>query len=283
MSLMERIAIASLATGLALLGVIGFVTHKFAMQWQPVPDSLPGYSGFAYACAFFELAAGVLLLFDRKRSASLMAVAIFVLLWAALLHLPHVVTAPADLVGWLGFAEIAFIGLGTLAAARLRATKNTYGSVLLCFFSGLALLIFGSTHFVFEDFTAKMIPSWLPAPLFWAYLTGSGHIATGLALFGGAILLAPTSSVGRASENSGTMRFKRLYKLYRQSVLRVATLAFALMISSFVLFLHVPRVAVLMNDRAEWTMLAIALCIQAGAWAMASEFAYDVASDGEQN
>jgi len=53
---------------------------------------------------------------------------------------------------------------------------------------------------------------------------------------------------------------------------RVAAIAFAAMVSSFVLLLHIPRVSADPGNRTEWTMLVIAMTISAAAWCVAGSF-----------
>src|SRR5258708_19793693 len=51
---------------------------------------------------------------------------------------------------------------------------------------GVCALIFGGAHFVYMNLTAPLVPKWLPpAPEFWAYATGVGHIAAGVAILTG--------------------------------------------------------------------------------------------------
>jgi uncharacterized membrane protein YphA (DoxX/SURF4 family) len=83
-----------------------------------------------------------------------------------------------------------------------------------------------------------MIPAFIPAHLFWAYFTGAGHFLAGIAML--------------------TNVFARL-----------AAILFAVMVSGFVLLLHVPRVIGEPGSRAEWTMLVIALTMTAAAWCAA--------------
>jgi uncharacterized membrane protein len=267
---MKNISIFSLSAGLIILGIAGLLTADFALQWQPVPEGIIMRSGIARLSAAFELAAGLLLYFRPARMLAIRAVAVFVFIWVCALHLPRVAASPTDLVIWLGCAEISVIGLAALILSEVGWAAKTPRNMFIRSLFGLALVVFGSTHFVFADFTAQMIPGWLPARLFWAYLTGAGHIAAGLVLLSAPVLaliiflLAPV-----------TDRFEAVLRAARDDALsgrlaRVAAESFALMISSFVFLLHVPRVAAMITNRAEWTMLAIALCIQAAAWAMAA-------------
>ncbi len=55
----QRAARVIFATGLIAMGVLGLVYGDFAMQWQPVPSSIPWHSGLAYLCAAIELVLGL--------------------------------------------------------------------------------------------------------------------------------------------------------------------------------------------------------------------------------
>ncbi len=51
---------------------------------------------------------------------------------------------------------------------------------------GLCALLFGAAHFVYMNYTAPLIPKWLPpSQEFWGYATGVFHIAGGLAILAG--------------------------------------------------------------------------------------------------
>jgi uncharacterized membrane protein YphA (DoxX/SURF4 family) len=83
-----------------------------------------------------------------------------------------------------------------------------------------------------------MVPGWMPARLFVAYLTGTGHIAAGAGILLG---ILPG----------------------------LAALLEAAMITLFVLLLHLPGVASHPRDRLQWTMFSIALAYAGAAWAVA--------------
>src|SRR5437763_529874 len=51
---------------------------------------------------------------------------------------------------------------------------------------GACLLVFGTSHFLYAQFTASLVAAWLPpSRLFWAYATGAAQIAAGLAMLTG--------------------------------------------------------------------------------------------------
>jgi uncharacterized membrane protein len=49
-------------------------------------------------------------------------------------------------------------------------------------FYALPLAAFGADHFVFRDSIVQIVPSYMPAPMFWVYLVGAGLIAAALAI-----------------------------------------------------------------------------------------------------
>jgi uncharacterized membrane protein YphA (DoxX/SURF4 family) len=85
---------------------------------------------------------------------------------------------------------------------------------------------------------ASWVPRWLPAHLFWAYFTGIAHCAAGFSLA------------------SGVLR-------------KLAARLFAIMLSSWVLIVHIPRVSAALHDRHEWTTLFVAVVLSGIAWIVA--------------
>ena len=227
------------ALGSLLLGIVGLAVGDFALQWQPVPEALPARTALAYlGGALLTLAAGASLI-PRIAKAGLLTLAGWYALWVVLLHAPRVIAKPGDIGLWLGVAEISLLAAGGLAGAWLMAGNWRAGRIRtleVCL--APCLIIFGWSHFAYADFTAQMVPRWIPWPLFWAYATGCGHVAAGLSLL-----------TGIAS--------------------RLASVVFAGMLGSFVVLLHVPRVIVDPANRIEWTMLAVATSLVGAAWLVA--------------
>jgi uncharacterized membrane protein len=75
----------------------------------------------------------------------------------------------------LGLVVVSRSGsLGTTFLERVEA----FGPLLLAAPMG----VFGAEHYVFTSVIAAMVPSWLPAHVFWAYLTGTALIAAAFAI-----------------------------------------------------------------------------------------------------
>ena len=126
---------------------------------------------------------------------------------------------------------------GPLALVASSITGSARPTLLLAarLLAGVSAIVFGFAHFNYADFTASMVPAWIPYPLFWAYATGAGHFAAGAALVSG---IQP----------------------------RLAATLLAAMMASFVVLLHLPRVIAHPELHAEWLMLAVASSLTGAAW-----------------
>ena len=223
--------------GAIALGLVGLAFGDFALQWQPVPKGFPARTALAYGAGALTLAAGCFALMRRTAREGVLALAAIFTAWTLVLHGPHVVAHPLESGVWQAFCEIAAMAAGGFAlyfSMRGNARGVTIGRVSF----GLCAMLFGLNHFVYGAFTASMVPGWLPFPLFWAYATGTGHAAAGLAMVTGIKA-------------------------------RLAAQVLAMMMGSFVILLHLPRVIGDPGSHIEWAMLAIATTLAGSAWGLA--------------
>src|SRR5262249_53333774 len=144
-------------------------------QWQPVPPEIPARAALALVAGVIEIAAGLALLASR---AGLVLAAAVMASWVAL-HLPSVLRADAAVADWLGVA-----GPGSLvvALALVAAAPRDAGLRLGFALYGAAAVVFGASHLAYADFTASMVPPWLPARHALAVATGVAHALAGLAI-----------------------------------------------------------------------------------------------------
>jgi uncharacterized membrane protein YphA (DoxX/SURF4 family) len=112
---------------------------------------------------------------------------------------------------------------------------------------GLTCVFYGWSHFVYADYTASMVPAALPGRLGFAYFTGLGHIAAGLAVIVG---ILP----------------------------RLAATLEAIMMSLFGLLVWVPsffaqpRPTWANPPEHQWSELVVNLVLAASAWVVAFSF-----------
>ena len=224
------------ALGAILLGAVGIYFHDFAMQWQPVPKGLALHTPLAYLSGVLLVIGGGAILTRKAERGGALLLAVFYGFWVVALHLPQAIASWRHIGAWNGPAELTFMTMGGVAlfaasAGQLRHTLSLAARLL----AGASAVVFGCAHFNYADFTATMVPSWIPYPLFWAYATGVGHLAAGVALLSGIQA-------------------------------RLAAALLAGMMGSFVVLLHVPRVIAHPELHAEWIMLAVSSSLTGAAW-----------------
>ena len=220
-----------------LLGIVTFVFGDFAMQWQPVPKGIGMRTQLVYLSGALLVIGGAMILSRRwERRGALLLAALYGF-WVVFLHLPPAFASAGHIGAWNGPAEITFITMGGVAllaasAGQMRRTLALIARIL----AGVSAIVFGCAHFNYIKFTASMVPAWVPpSQVFWAWATGAGHLAAGLALVSGIqARLAATLLTG--------------------------------MMASFVVLLHIPRVIGAPSQHVEWIMLAISSALTGAAW-----------------
>jgi uncharacterized membrane protein len=140
------------------------------------------------------LAAAAGLCFARTAVASVLAIAVCRALVGAV-FIPDIVSHPLSIAGWYPFCEAltSLVGAWVLYALLQRqsgesgrlASGGALRAALVLF--GLTCVFYGISHFLYVDYTAGMVPGWLPSHLAFAYFTGAGHIAAGVAIVIGII------------------------------------------------------------------------------------------------
>jgi len=230
----------ALGLGALGLGVISLIYADFAITWQPVPDWIPARTALAYASGALLAAAGVALLVDRGTRVAAAFLAAFMTFWGIVLQAPRVLAG--EEAAWLAPAEILAVAAGAWTLYWLNAAENEFRTTAIRLgvkFFALTAPVFGIAHFLYMEFTASVIPAWIPWHLFWAWLTGVGHAAAGVAILLG---IVP----------------------------RIAATLLAAMFSGFVLLVHVPRVIGDAGNRVEWHLLSTALLLTGAAWIVTS-------------
>jgi uncharacterized membrane protein len=236
-----------LAVGLIGFGALSLIYDDFGMNWQVVPPSLPARGALAYAAGAFEIAAGAALLLKASSVPAALALTVYSLLWVALLDYLPLLSKLSNVGAWSAAGErtLLFAGVWALYATLAREQRRLEIGLLTDdrarlvsrILFGLAIIPIGLSHLAYPE-AVSFVPAWLPFRPFWLEFTGACHIAAGVALVLG---IVP----------------------------RLAATLEAVMMSSFVLLVHVPRVAGAPHVRFEWTMLFIAITFTGAAWAMA--------------
>lgn len=192
---MQRLlAIGRCFFGISLMGI--GLQHFLHASFPPflVPDAtgLPGVSFWAMAAGALFILAGLTLCCNIKTRTVSPGLGVLLLLFFLLLHLPYQLRHHPEMLGvWtnplkcLAFSGGAFIIASSGKAGNERLLPSLPTNKLFVtglFFFCVMLVVFGLMHFVYADFVATVVPSLVPAPLFWTYFAGVALVGSGLAL-----------------------------------------------------------------------------------------------------
>jgi uncharacterized membrane protein YphA (DoxX/SURF4 family) len=242
------------AIAIAALGAICLVYVDFVNSLQPVPAGIPGYALLAVATGVFLVAAGLAILADYKVYPASIGVAGLFGLWIVLLHVPSAFTDPELLRSpwWIRTFESVALGGAALILAGMAGNPGNArllraGRIAF----GVSLPVFGILHFIYPENVAALValsPARFPWPIFWAYLTGAGHVAAGIGIATGVMA-------------------------------RWAAILAGFMYASWALTLHLPRIidnpATYSGDRRELTSLFVCVAFWGAAWIVAGSLAAD--------
>ena len=231
-----------IAIGLACLVWGDFITG------QTVPNDFPHRTALAYTVAAFLLIAGALL--EWRNSAAISAAAIagyYIVIVLLIMNGPVLLAHFKEYGTYEGLAEQLAITAGALliyaSYAKIPATLAARLTLASQLAFGVCALVWGGAHFVYMNFTAPLVPKWLPpSQVFWGYLTGAAFLLAGLAIL------------------------SRIQA-------RLAAILLTAMIATFTFLVHIRILFADHKIEFNWTELAINLAILGAAWAVADSFA----------
>jgi uncharacterized membrane protein YphA (DoxX/SURF4 family) len=184
-----RIARGLVAVASAGLAILGLAYRDFAPLGQALPAGMPGRDIWLFGSALLLLVAGALCFLPTVLP-SVLIVGVYEAAWA-IASTPQILSNPLSVGAWYGFCE-ATSSLVAPAILYVAYRSQFSGSAMSLDAAGafrIAYIVFGLTcvfygwsHFAYADYTAGMVPTWLPGRLEFAYLTGLAHIVAGISL-----------------------------------------------------------------------------------------------------
>jgi uncharacterized membrane protein len=234
------------------LGVMAIATCSLAFgtfdPGQPVPDHFPARVALAYAAGAFMLVAAAAINWRRTAPWAAGALTIYYALFVVILMNGRLLLS--DYAVYVTYENIAMqlaIAAGALliyaTAAKLDAAPAARLTHLGRAAFGICALIFGGAHFVYMNYTAPLVPKWLPpTQLFWGYATGVAFVAAGVAFLTGVQA-------------------------------RLAAILLTVMLVSFGLFANGPMLLADHASHFNWTESAVNLAVAGAAWALADSLA----------
>ncbi|MBS0361406.1 MAG: DoxX family membrane protein [Proteobacteria bacterium] len=239
----------------AMLGVTGLAYANF-LPGQPAPKWLPARVPLGYAANGFMTAAGLAIAWRRTTAWGALALAIYYgVLVVALMNGRMIARNAQIYMAYSNTAEQAAILAGAaivwaeraLLAPGRAAWVVRAGQVAF----GVCAVLFGGAHFAYMNFTAPLVPDWLPpSQLFWGYATGVFHILGGLAIIVGV----------RA---------------------RLAAILLTVMYASWTPIVHLPLIILHPTDFGRWIENATNLVLTGAAWVVADSLRPSPSGEGQ--
>ncbi len=210
-------------------GIQHFIYAKYGAGLGP--PWIPGSPLRACFMGAALIVASVRIATNTKTRVTAMLLAFLLFLYFLLLYAPRLAANLHDPGPWTSGAEILALSGASWVLGGIPAKFGRY-------LFALTLTVFGVQHLLYARFVATLVPSWIPARLFWANAVGIAFIATTLSLL-------------------------------TNIKARLAATLLGLMFLTWVLILHLPRVAAAPHNGNEWTSAFVALAMCGGAWMIA--------------
>ena len=141
---------------------------------------------------------------------------------------------------WMSFAGLIYFVAGVFILRKEISAARGWDKLITlgCVFIAVPLAVFAPEHFRGPMFIQDMVPSWMPAHLFWPYFVGC------------ALLAAATSLTVR-------------------KFVRLSSTLLGLMFFLFVCMIYIPSALAHPENRFAWASALRDLSFAAGAWALA--------------
>ncbi len=245
----------TMAFGWSVYGLGVMALGTVCLAWggfdpgQPVPKNFPDRTALAYAAAAFMLVAGAAVEWRRTAAWGAAALTAYYALIVIILMNGRVLLAHyTEYLTYEGVAIQLAITAGGLivyaASAQIDAALAARLTRLGQLAFGVCALVFGGAHFFYMNHTVSLVPKWLPpGQEFWAYATGIGHIAAGVAILTGVQA-------------------------------RLAAIVLTAMYASFTPLVHVPMLLADPSSHWNWSENAVNLALIGVAWVVADSLAH---------
>jgi len=228
----------------ALVGVMHVIFGEAPTRLFPVwPEALPGRPFWAHGAGAALAVLGAMIVLRKHAREAAAGIGLIVLVAVLGMHLPRAIPSGALGNAWLSvlkFAALAvgaaFVAHGIAGGARRPAFDRALrlGAAATPWLLGAFMIYSGYLHLRYTASVTRLLPPWMPWPMFWVSFTGATLIA------GGAGLVIPR-------------------------VARLAALLTSVMIFGFFLLVHIPRTLADPSGSTGWLELgeSMAYCMVA--------------------
>jgi hypothetical protein len=190
----------------------------------PKHSAIPGFILIADVFGLLLVLAGGCIVFEKKPRAVSLLLGGALLLIFCFYFIPYQLMASSNYMhfgDWENAAKELAFGSGAFVVAGCFSEKKEnllvrflsklipFGAILF----SITIISFGCDHYLYAKEAADYVPSWVPYPVFWMYVTGTALLGSGLVII---------------------MKIKP----------RLAATLLGTMIFTWVIILHIPRIVV---------------------------------------
>jgi len=184
--------------GIAGIGVQQFIYSDFRPvlleQW---PSWVPWLKAWAYIAGAALIVAGVIIIFSKNAPKTALISGITFLVFFLAFHVTYQLFGSPysfNLGSWTNpLKELAFSGGAFVMLVSYRWGKNKSETVFRTrladifipygrIFFSIMMIVFGWDHFLYTQFVATLVPSWIPWHVFWTYFAGVALMGSGICI-----------------------------------------------------------------------------------------------------
>jgi uncharacterized membrane protein len=231
------------------LGIQHFIFDHTAGTKPPPTSLLDAWFlviGLLYKTGLIALATAIV--FNYKIKSAALSLGLLIFVWTLFRHFPLVITNITDpaesnsmfmalAVSGSSFIIGGSIQHGTLSYPNFLMINRYVVKVIGNSFYGMAMVVFGIQHILYAPFIASLIPAWIPGNYFWAYGTGLALITAGISI---------------------TFEWKS----------KTSSVWLGIMISLWIVLVHMPRIKINPSDDYEWANLFQAFILATAAFVL---------------
>ena len=229
-------------TALSCFGIITIYYQDFPyMLIPPKHSGIPGLHMFVDIIGLMFFLTGLSIVINKMAMQFSIATAFFLLLIFCFYFIPYQFIESPNYMqfgDWENAAKELALASGALVVANYLKEKNhtfinkffgkliSSGNILFA----IAIISFGIDHFIYGAEAADYVPSWIPWRVFWIYFTGTALLGSGIAI---------------------AFNIRRF----------LAAKLLGLMIFTWFIILHIPRIAVSPADERSGEMASALLAL----------------------
>ena len=180
--------------GIIFLGIQQFMYADFRPVFLPEWPLWLHKAAWAYITGAGLVVAGASILFNKAARKTGLILGGFLFLFFIAFHVPFQLFVIPYSFHWGlwtdALKELALSGGAFVVAGSLKKPPHQpppfnalekFIPAGRIFFS-ITLIVFGMDHFLYTEFVAKLVPSWIPGHVFWAYFAAVALIGSGIAI-----------------------------------------------------------------------------------------------------